>query len=90
MTELTDSGVSMVSEDSRMMHWRSMKDADVVTVGGKTIDAGASSVSTKQNRKKLSSNLPQQPFVGDPGMPLLPQPHTVSIVQSQNLMVKYG
>jgi hypothetical protein len=80
MTELTDSGVSVVSDvppaavkDSRLLNWLKETDGS----GGGGCGKAETNVNAKLNRKKFS-NLPQQPFVGDPGMPLLPQPHTVS------------
>ena len=80
MTELTDSGVSVVSDvpsatvkDSRLIN--RMKDTDVAT------GSGCSSMRTElKHRSKRFPNAPQQPFIGVPGMPLLPQPHTVRIV----------
>lgn len=76
MTELTDSGVSVVSDvaikDVRLMNWL------------KESDHKKNDVKHSRHLKKYasqSSNLERakQPFVADPGMPPLPQPHTVSL-----------
>lgn len=88
MTELTDSGVSVVSDvspavvkkDNRLLNWLKETDGNSSGIGGK----GEANVTTKPVARKKFSNMPQQPFVGDPGMPLLPQPHIVSISRYKN------
>ena len=82
MTELTDSGVSVVSDvppsatskDARLINW--LKD-------GSCAQTVKQEPSSKLNRKKFI-NMPQQPFVADPNMPPLPAPHNVSFHDSNN------
>lgn len=88
MTELTDSGVSVVSDvppsinkDIRLLP--RFKEAD------KKVDLKHSSRHGKRygsrsgslerpNRETWSVGVPAQPFVADPGMPPLTPPHTVN------------
>lgn len=85
MTELTDSGVSVVSDappsskDIRLLSWlkESDKKADIKhSRHGKKYGSRSGSLE-RTNRETWG--VPAQPFVTDPGMPLLPQPHTVNI-----------
>lgn len=72
MTELTDSGVSVISKDSRHMNWP--KSDQMACSSGSSMTSSVSKPSVACNKKGIR----MQPFIGDPGMPLLPQPHTVS------------
>lgn len=79
MTELTDSGVSVVSDaisgthrDRLLREWHRKDGSCASGIKAETMNVN------KLNRNKKFPNSPQQPFMGDPGMPLLPQPHTVS------------
>ncbi|XP_014235308.1 axin isoform X1 [Trichogramma pretiosum] len=87
MTELTDSGVSVVSDvppaavkDTRLLNW--LKENDT----GSSYCVGKPELKA---RHKRSANLPQQPFVGDPGMPLLPQPHTATQLEEAKRRLEY-
>ncbi|XP_015595328.1 axin isoform X2 [Cephus cinctus] len=86
MTELTDSGVSVVSDappvniskDSRLLSW--LKESDKKTDlkhsrHGKKYGSRSGSLE-RANRETWG--VPAQPFVADPGMPPLPQPHTAT------------
>ncbi|XP_043523346.1 axin isoform X1 [Frieseomelitta varia] len=84
MTELTDSGVSVVSDappsskDIRLLSWlkESDKKADIKhSRHGKKYGSRSGSLE-RTNRETWG--VPAQPFVTDPGMPLLPQPHTAT------------
>ena len=89
MTELTDSGVSVVSDvpppaikDNRLLNWLKETDGSPSSGaqggGSGAMKSGDINAAVAKATRKKFQNLPQQPFVGDPGMPLLPQPHTVS------------
>ncbi|XP_011696978.1 PREDICTED: axin-2 isoform X2 [Wasmannia auropunctata] len=85
MTELTDSGVSVVSDVQPSVN------KDVRTIRFKEVDKkidlkhssrhkryGSRSESLERsNRETWSMGVPAQPFVADPGMPPLTPPHTV-------------
>ncbi|XP_076671655.1 protein axin isoform X2 [Andrena cerasifolii] len=86
MTELTDSGVSVVSDappstiskDIRLLSWlkETDKKADVKhSRHGKKYGSRSGSLE-RTNRETWG--VPAQPFVADPGMPPLPQPHTAT------------
>ncbi|XP_054283765.1 axin-like isoform X2 [Macrosteles quadrilineatus] len=83
-TELTDSGVSVVSDtppvsvvsqfkDSRVLSW--LMESGPVTEGRSSQD---SSVASLHRRRSASPPAPAQPFVADPSMPPLPSPHTAT------------
>lgn len=84
LTELTDSGVSVLSEasslprDRRLLSWLkdSDKGSDVKYVRQQLNLYGSRSGSLERSNQDMLA--PAQPFVADPGMPPLPQPHTVS------------
>ncbi|XP_048507486.1 axin isoform X2 [Athalia rosae] len=86
MTELTDSGVSVVSDapplgaskDSRLLSW--LKDSDKKSDSkhsrhGKKYGSRSGSL---ERASRDTWGVPAQPFVADPGMPPLPQPHTAT------------
>ncbi|XP_034935348.1 axin isoform X2 [Chelonus insularis] len=80
MTELTDSGVSVVSDvtasKDRIQSWRAQVDKKIE---GKHIRHGKKYGSRSGSLERASREEwggRAQPFLGDPGMPLLPQPHT--------------
>lgn len=86
MTELTDSGVSVVSDappstiskDIRLLSWlkETDKKADIKhSRHGKKYGSRSGSLE-RTNRETWG--VPAQPFVADPGMPPLPQPHTAT------------
>lgn len=84
LTELTDSGVSVISDvtaaskDCRMQ-WRNQiekKNELKHMRHGKKYGSRSGSLE-RANREEWGGRA--QPFLGDPGMPLLPQPHIVSI-----------
>ncbi|XP_076243632.1 protein axin isoform X3 [Calliopsis andreniformis] len=86
MTELTDSGVSVVSDappstiskDNRLLSWlkESDKKSDIKhSRHGKKYGSRSGSLE-RTNRETWG--VPAQPFVADPGMPPLPQPHTAT------------
>ncbi|XP_076765571.1 protein axin isoform X2 [Xylocopa sonorina] len=86
MTELTDSGVSVasdappltISKDIRLLSWlkETDKKADVKhSRHGKKYGSRSGSLE-RTNRETWG--VPAQPFVADPGMPPLPQPHTAT------------
>ncbi|XP_043479225.1 axin isoform X1 [Leptopilina heterotoma] len=82
LTELTDSGVSVLSEasslprDRRLLSWLkdSDKGSDVKYVRQQLNLYGSRSGSLERSNQDMLA--PAQPFVADPGMPPLPQPHT--------------
>ncbi|KAK0087338.1 hypothetical protein PV325_001223 [Microctonus aethiopoides] len=81
MAELTDSGVSVVSDvtaskDSRIQSWRNQTEKKIESKHlrhGKKYGSRSGSLE-RANREEFGGRV--QPFLGDPGMPLLPQPHT--------------
>ncbi|XP_034176194.1 protein axin isoform X2 [Osmia lignaria lignaria] len=86
MTELTDSGVSVVSDappstiskDIRLLSWlkETDKKADVKhSRHGKKYGSRSGSL---ERTTRETWGVPAQPFVADPGMPPLPQPHTAT------------
>lgn len=86
MTELTDSGVSVVSDvpplnvckDTRLLSWlkETDKKADIKhSRHGKKYGSRSGSL---ERTSRESWGVPAQPFVADPGMPPLPQPHTAT------------
>lgn len=89
MTELTDSGVSVVSDvdrsinkDGRMLSRFKEVDKKVDlkhSRHGKRYGSRSGSLE-RPNRETLPWSLggPAQPWVADPGMPPLPPPHTVN------------
>ncbi|XP_071649063.1 axin-1 isoform X4 [Temnothorax longispinosus] len=86
MTELTDSGVSVVSDvqpsinkDVRLMpRFKEDKKVDLKHSSrhGKRYGSRSGSLE-RPNRETWSMGVPAQPFVADPGMPPLTPPHTV-------------
>lgn len=88
LTELTDSGVSVVSasidvpaasKDCRTQ-WRNQlekKNELKHMRHGKKYGSRSGSLE-RANREEWGGRA--QPFLGDPGMPLLPQPHIVCII----------
>ncbi|XP_036151413.1 axin isoform X2 [Monomorium pharaonis] len=87
MTELTDSGVSVVSDvrpsinkDVRLLPRFKEVDKKVdlkhSSRHGKRYGSRSGSLE-RPNRETWSMGVPAQPFVADPGMPPLPPPHTV-------------
>ncbi|KYM98095.1 Axin-1 [Cyphomyrmex costatus] len=87
MTELTDSGVSVVSDvqpslnkDVRLMpRFKEMDkkiDLKHSSRHGKRYGSRSGSLE-RPNRETWSMGVPAQPFVADPGMPPLTPPHTV-------------
>lgn len=87
MTELTDSGVSVVSDappstiskDIRLLSWLKETDKKDVKHSRHGKKYGSRSGSLERTNRE-TWGVPAQPFVADPGMPPLPQPHTVNIV----------
>lgn len=88
MTELTDSGVSVVSDvqpsinkDIRLMSRFKEVDKKVdlkhSSRHGKRYGSRSGSLE-RPNRETWSMGVPAQPFVADPGMPPLTPPHTVN------------
>lgn len=88
MTELTDSGVSVVSDvqpsinkDVRLMpRFKEMDkkiDLKHSSRHGKRYGSRSGSLE-RPNRETWSMGVPAQPFVADPGMPPLTPPHTVN------------
>ncbi|XP_026668830.1 axin-2 isoform X2 [Ceratina calcarata] len=84
MTELTDSGVSVVSDappsaiSKDIISWlkESDKKADVKhSRHGKKYGSRSGSL---ERTSRETWGVPAQPFVADPGMPPLPQPHTAT------------
>lgn len=91
MTELTDSGVSVVSDapplvtskDSRLLSWLKENDKKSDSKHSSRHGKKYGSRSGSLERARADNwGVPAQPFVADPGMPPLPQPHTVSINRS--------
>lgn len=87
MTELTDSGVSVVSDapsgtnkDSRLLSWLKESDKTDAKHSRHAKKYGSRSGSLERANRDREWAVPAQPFVADPGMPPLPQPHTVSSV----------
>ncbi|EFN75982.1 Axin-related protein [Harpegnathos saltator] len=87
MTELTDSGVSVVSDvppsiskDTRLLprfkETDKKMDLKHSSRHGKRYGSRSGSLE-RQNRETWSVGVPAQPFVADPGMPPLTPPHTV-------------
>ncbi|KAI4492575.1 hypothetical protein M0804_002366 [Polistes exclamans] len=87
MTELTDSGVSVVSDapplnvckDIRLLSW--LKESDTKKADTKHSRHGkkyGSRSGSLERTSRESWGVPAQPFVADPGMPPLPQPHTAT------------
>ncbi|XP_011860610.1 PREDICTED: axin-1-like isoform X1 [Vollenhovia emeryi] len=87
MTELTDSGVSVVSDvqpsvnkDVRLLpRFKEMDKKVDLKHGsrhGKRYGSRSGSLE-RPNRETWNMGVPAQPFVADPGMPPLPPPHTV-------------
>ncbi|XP_015190089.1 PREDICTED: axin isoform X2 [Polistes dominula] len=87
MTELTDSGVSVVSDapplnvckDIRLLSW--LKESDIKKTDTKHSRHGkkyGSRSGSLERTSRESWGVPAQPFVADPGMPPLPQPHTAT------------
>lgn len=94
MTELTDSGVSVVSDvpplnvckDTRLLSWlkETDKKSDIKhSRHGKKYGSRSGSL---ERTSRESWGVPAQPFVADPGMPPLPQPHTVQYYQSVTVL----
>lgn len=87
MTELTDSGVSVVSDvppsiskDMRLMtrYREPEKKVDLKHSSRHGKKYGSRSGSLERpNRETWNMGVPAQPFVADPGMPPLTPPHTV-------------
>jgi len=88
MTELTDSGVSVVSDvppsvskDVRLP--LRFKEADKKVElkhssrHGKRYGSSRSGSLERPNRETWNKGVPAQPFIADPGMPPLTPPHTV-------------
>ncbi|XP_018357930.1 PREDICTED: axin-1 isoform X3 [Trachymyrmex cornetzi] len=85
MTELTDSGVSVVSDvqpsinkEVRLMpRFKEDKkiDSKHSSRHGKRYGSRSESLE-RPNREQWSMGVPAQPFIADPGMPPLPLPHT--------------
>lgn len=98
MAELTDSGVSVVSDvppsinkDIRLIP--RFKEADKKTDlkhscrHGKRYGSRSGSLE-RPNRETWSMGVPAQPFVADPGMPPLTPPHTVN--QNSSLLFLFS
>ncbi|XP_058806426.1 axin isoform X2 [Phymastichus coffea] len=89
MTELTDSGVSVISDATsaaykdRLISLYKKEGSCVSGVKAETMNVN------KLNRNKKFANSPQQPFIGDPGMPLLPQPHTATQLEEAKRRLEY-
>ncbi|XP_012273577.1 axin [Orussus abietinus] len=85
MTELTDSGVSVVSDapplslskDSRLLSWLKESDKKDSKHGRHGKKYGSRSGSLERANRE-AWGVPAQPFIADPGMPPLPQPHTAT------------
>ncbi|XP_043264516.1 protein axin isoform X2 [Colletes latitarsis] len=85
MTELTDSGVSVVSDappstiskDIRFLSWLKETDKKDVKHSRHGKKYGSRSGSLERTNRE-TWGVPAQPFVADPGMPPLPQPHTAT------------
>ncbi|XP_076168169.1 protein axin isoform X2 [Ptiloglossa arizonensis] len=85
MTELTDSGVSVVSDappstiskDIRLLSWLKETDKKDVKHSRHGKKYGSRSGSLERTNRE-TWGVPAQPFVADPGMPPLPQPHTAT------------
>ncbi|XP_076648522.1 protein axin isoform X2 [Halictus rubicundus] len=85
MTELTDSGVSVVSDappstiskDIRLLSWLKESDKKDVKHSRHGKKYGSRSGSLERTNRE-TWGVPAQPFVADPGMPPLPQPHTAT------------
>lgn len=86
MTELTDSGVSVVSDapplvaskDSRLLSWLKETDKKCDSKHSRHGKKYGSRSGSLERASRETWGVPAQPFVADPGMPPLPQPHTVS------------
>lgn len=87
MTELTDSGVSVVSKDSRPMSYAKSDQSSSISATHVSTSVGSGSSMSKLT-SICKKGLPMQPFVGDPGMPLLPRPHTVSHLKLDKIFLK--
>lgn len=96
MTELTDSGVSVVSDappstiskDIRLLSWLKETDKKDVKHSRHGKKYGSRSGSLERTNRE-TWGVPAQPFVADPGMPPLPQPHTVNTFLSLKLHYSY-
>ncbi|XP_033334769.1 protein axin isoform X2 [Megalopta genalis] len=85
MTELTDSGVSVVSDappstiskDIRLLSWLKETDKKDIKHSRHGKKYGSRSGSLERTNRE-TWGVPAQPFVADPGMPPLPQPHTAT------------
>lgn len=86
MTELTDSGVSVVSDvppstiskDIRLLSWLKETDKKADTKHSRHGKKYGSRSGSLERTNRETWGVPAQPFVADPGMPPLPQPHTVN------------
>ncbi|KAG7187893.1 hypothetical protein KM043_013862 [Ampulex compressa] len=86
MTELTDSGVSVVSDappstiskDIRLLSWLKETDKKTDAKHGRHSKKYGSRSGSLERTTRENWGVPAQPFVGDPGMPPLPQPHTAT------------
>ncbi|XP_046413291.1 axin isoform X1 [Neodiprion virginianus] len=86
MTELTDSGVSVVSDapplvaskDSRLLSWLKESDKKPDSKHGRHGKKYGSRSGSLERSSRETWGVPAQPFVADPGMPPLPQPHTAT------------
>ncbi|XP_048265979.1 axin isoform X4 [Bombus terrestris] len=86
MTELTDSGVSVVSDvppstiskDIRLLSWLKETDKKADTKHSRHGKKYGSRSGSLERTNRETWGVPAQPFVADPGMPPLPQPHTAT------------
>ncbi|XP_046734334.1 axin isoform X2 [Diprion similis] len=86
MTELTDSGVSVVSDapplaaskDSRLLSWLKESDKKSDSKHSRHGKKYGSRSGSLERTSRETWGVPAQPFVADPGMPPLPQPHTAT------------
>lgn len=86
MTELTDSGVSVVSDvppvaptkEHRFITWLHQSDKKNDGKHSRHGKKYGSRSGSLERASRESFGIPAQPFVTDPGMPLLPPPNTVS------------
>ncbi|XP_066582059.1 axin-1-like isoform X2 [Prorops nasuta] len=86
MTELTDSGVSVVSDvpplnmskDSRLLSWLKESDKKADSKHSRHGKKYSSRSGSLERTSRETWGVPAQPFVADPGMPPLPQPHTAT------------
>ncbi|XP_076292138.1 protein axin isoform X2 [Lasioglossum baleicum] len=98
MTELTDSGVSVVSDappstiskDIRLLSWLKESDKKDVKHSRHGKKYGSRSGSLERTNRE-TWGVPAQPFVADPGMPPLPQPHTATqLEEARRRLIEEG